>query len=313
MQKRRDLNLFTEWEEAVYWQKRFSRLGWALLVYLLAGAVVQLVVVALIKQFVPWWMEQPVVQWLLMAVSSYGVSFPLFIWMLRKVPGTAVPLKSPLAPFQLVEAYLISLAVVYGSNLVTALLHAWIAQLTGLPVRNPVDQLLNYPTVLNLILTCVLAPLVEEIMFRRMILNRLRRFGDRFAILASAALFALLHGNLSQILYAFAIGVVLGYVVLRTGCLWQSILIHAMVNFISSGLIPLLERLGEPGDRLLTCFILGSMTVGGICLFRQRSTIHLEEGTVYLCERAKWGMLMRNPGMLCFCALILILCISDFI
>ena len=58
--------------------------------------------------------------------------------------------------------------------------------------------------------TSVFAPLWEELLFRGFVLRTLRPFGKRFAILGSAVLFGLFHGNLIQTPYAFLIGLLLG-------------------------------------------------------------------------------------------------------
>ena len=57
---------------------------------------------------------------------------------------------------------------------------------------------------------CVLTPLVEEVVFRGIIFQSMRRFGDSFALVLSAILFALFHGNLSQAPNAFLMGLVIG-------------------------------------------------------------------------------------------------------
>jgi membrane protease YdiL (CAAX protease family) len=86
----------------------------------------------------------------------------------------------------------------------------------------------------TLLFAVVLAPVVEELIFRKMIVSRLRKYGDRTAILVSSLLFALLHGNLSQLFYAFGLGCLLGYVYARTGKLRYSIGLHMTINFLGS-------------------------------------------------------------------------------
>ena len=103
----------------------------------------------------------------------------------------------------------------------------------GEAIPNPVEALGDLPVVFNLVYSCLLAPVCEELCFRWMILRRLRPWGDGFALCASALLFALVHGNLYQMLYAFVVGLVLGGVLLHTGSLKGCILLHAGVNFIS--------------------------------------------------------------------------------
>lgn len=82
----------------------------------------------------------------------------------------------------------------------------------------------------------VLAPVIEEILFRGYLLGGLRRYGDRFAVISSAALFALMHGNLSQFLSALCIGLLLGYTRVQYGSLLLCILAHAGNNLLALGM-----------------------------------------------------------------------------
>lgn len=79
----------------------------------------------------------------------------------------------------------------------------------------------------------VLAPLFEEFIFRGMILQNLRKYGNVFAVIVSSALFGILHGNFAQTPFAFLVGVALALIVLETGSIWVSILVHCLVNSFS--------------------------------------------------------------------------------
>lgn len=89
-------------------------------------------------------------------------------------------------------------------------------------------------SVLMLILcVCVVPALMEELVFRGAILGSLRRFGDGVAILGSAGLFGVMHGNLVQIPFAFIVGLILGYLVVHTGSMLPAILVHFFNNLCS--------------------------------------------------------------------------------
>ena len=82
----------------------------------------------------------------------------------------------------------------------------------------------------------VFAPVWEELLFRGFVLRTLRPFGKRFAILGSAVLFGLFHGNLIQTPYAFLMGLLLGYVTVEYSILW-ALLIHVFNNFVLADLM----------------------------------------------------------------------------
>ena len=73
--------------------------------------------------------------------------------------------------------------------------------------------------------------LVEEFAIRGTVLQPLRRYGDKFAILASAVVFAVLHGNLIQAPFALIAGIGIGYAVCITNSICTGVLIHFCNNF----------------------------------------------------------------------------------
>ncbi len=77
----------------------------------------------------------------------------------------------------------------------------------------------------------VIAPsILEEFCFRGIICGRLAQFNRTAAVIVSSVLFSLMHMTMEQIPFAFAAGLLMGYVYVRTGSIWSSVLIHAVNN-----------------------------------------------------------------------------------
>ncbi len=72
--------------------------------------------------------------------------------------------------------------------------------------------------------------LCEETVFRGLMLGGLRRLGMARAVVISALLFGLAHSSIYRLLPTFALGLIFGYAVWRTGSIFCSILIHALNN-----------------------------------------------------------------------------------
>ena len=89
----------------------------------------------------------------------------------------------------------------------------------------------------GIMMTVVIAPILEELIFRKLMLDRIRNYGEKTAIVFSALCFGLFHGNLTQFLYAFMIGLFLGYVYCKTGKVLYTMIMHALVNLISSSVM----------------------------------------------------------------------------
>ena len=112
-----------------------------------------------------------------------------------------------------------------------------------------------------------LAPLAEEIVFRGVIMNMLRRFGDCFALMISSLLFAFVHMNLVQMPNAFIMGLVIGYFSLCTGSLWTGICIHVLNNSLVLLLNGALTGLNEETQLLLMLVVYGLYLIGGLIAF----------------------------------------------
>lgn len=289
--------------------QHFSHLGWALFAQAAVPLLIQGGAILAVRLAAPRLLGNTLFLWILSALSVYGAGFPAFCLVIGD--ATAAPPvrpKTPLRPLRFGQVYLIGLALLYLSNYLTLFLLWLVGLLRGEAVVNPVESMQEYPVALNLLLACVIAPLAEEMMFRRLLLDRLRPYGDRFAVIASALCFGLFHGNLNQLFYAFALGLVFAYVALRTGCLWQTILLHAMVNFISAGLLPLMEAMGDQGEALLGVLVLGSIVLGVVFLIARKRDLWFGPGESGLTEGRKWRLFFENPGVLCFCLLAAVEC-----
>lgn len=93
------------------------------------------------------------------------------------------------------------------------------------------ETLLGGNVFLSLFVTVILAPLAEELLFRGVTLRKATKIMPFFlANILQAVLFGIYHGNLIQGVYAFALGLILGFVAEYFHSIWASILLHAFVN-----------------------------------------------------------------------------------
>lgn len=86
----------------------------------------------------------------------------------------------------------------------------------------------------SLLYTFVFVPLLpavcDEALFRGVIMNGLRQFGDLVAVILSAVIFALMHGSFEQIVLQFAIGLIIGGAVIITDNFFIGSAIHFCYN-----------------------------------------------------------------------------------
>jgi membrane protease YdiL (CAAX protease family) len=87
--------------------------------------------------------------------------------------------------------------------------------------------------IIAIVRGCLIVPIFEEVFFRGVLLSWLRkRLNVPGAIFVMAALFALMHGSLIVAPYVFIFAIVAGYVRIRTGSTFNTIIMHSLNNLI---------------------------------------------------------------------------------
>lgn len=88
--------------------------------------------------------------------------------------------------------------------------------------------------VLTVIGTAVIPAICEEFAMRCCCLQLLKKYGKGFAVFAVSIVFGLLHGNVIQFVFAFLVGLVLGFMTVKTDSVVPAILVHAFNNGMSA-------------------------------------------------------------------------------
>jgi membrane protease YdiL (CAAX protease family) len=84
--------------------------------------------------------------------------------------------------------------------------------------------------VITVLTTAILAPIVEELVFRRGIQKNLDKVNPKASLVIATVFFAVLHGNLFQIMFAAVMGLLLGIVYQKTGNILYTCAAHILVN-----------------------------------------------------------------------------------
>ena len=105
---------------------------------------------------------------------------------------------------------------------------------TGFHFNMPVLLSTSDPNllILGILNVCVFAPILEELLFRGFLLRSLLPYGSAFAIISSAVLFGVMHGNLMQAIPTTLLGLVLAYIRVRANSIIPTILIHSANNIL---------------------------------------------------------------------------------
>ena len=164
----------------------------------------------------------------------YLVAMPLAVLIMGK-SSVIETRKFDMKPGQFFKLLVMCFPLMYGGSLIGNMLAAL---LSGGKASNSVSDLAMQFDVWNVVFLVILGPLFEEWIFRKELISRTRKYGEKTAIVFSALFFALVHMNLFQFFYAFALGLMFGYVYVRTSKLRYSVAMHMIVNFMGGVVAP---------------------------------------------------------------------------
>lgn len=218
----------------------FSLVGFAFIAMMAVELFAQVVVLSLEPlifgqaEAPDWWI------WVLTSVPLYALAIPVYALLMKLGLPAEAPQRQKLSWKEMLMLFPICCCLMYAGNLVGT----WLSLLlSGGQAVNEVAELAMDQSPLKVLVMVILAPLMEELVCRKLLLDRIGRYGEKLAVLVSGIIFGLLHQNLYQFFYAFALGSVFAYIYLRTGKLRYSVIFHAIINFMGSVVAPFVTSL----------------------------------------------------------------------
>ena len=285
-----------------------TRIGLALFIMAAAITLFQITISHLVRTFAPDVFASSWFQWALVAASMYGIGLPVFYLMTKSLPEGRKRPKEKLKVYQFIIIFFIAAATMYITNFFSVILNFILMLFKGSDILNPImDAVFDGNMLITFIYTAIGAPIVEELIFRKFMLDKLRRFGDLTAILVTGIAFGLFHMNLAQIFYATALGIIFAYVAIRTNTIRYSILLHIIINTIGATIAPLAVM----NENILMIMLLGlwvitSIVVGlvfFIIFVVVKKKLVIEKGEEFV---PKKSVFLLNPGSLLFIAICLV-------
>ena len=257
--------------------KRVNRIGFSLLAMVLAIFISQVLIDFLVKMIAPDLKATDWYIWAVTAITMVGIGLPVIYSIGRSIPsynqGEVKKLK--LSEFGMI--FIISAALMYVSNYVGVFINLLISMLIGRPlITSFQDIILNSNMLFTFLYGCIVASIVEELIFRKLLLSKLRYYGDLPAILYTGIAFGLIHMNLSQFFYATTLGIVFAYVTIRTNTIKYSIILNMMINFIGGVIAPLVLKSQNLGViMLIGIWVITAITLGIVLLILNFKKIKL--------------------------------------
>ncbi len=173
------------------------------------------------------------IEWLftlLTYVVSLVIPFGIYTLCIKMPVGVALPFRKAKTDIT-IGGTLVGLGIAVLASYAVTYLQIGLESI-GIGITMPEYEVPEtVPGIMLYVLLLTVAPaFLEEMVFRGVVMQSLRRFGDIFALVSSALIFGIFHLNLIQMPYAFIMGLCIGYFVMRTGSLWVGIIIHFINN-----------------------------------------------------------------------------------
>jgi membrane protease YdiL (CAAX protease family) len=173
--------------------------------------------------------------WVVNYGTYYLIYFPIFFLLLRNIPNTDNAIARPKPRSITIPRFLVIILSGYGIctslNIVTNLISAMMNYLLGAGVDNPMAAMLSASDVItNIIMVVGIAPLMEELIFRKFLYNKLIGYGPNLYILVSSLAFMCFHPNLYQMCYAFVLGLILSSLYAYSGKFRYCWCFHVAIN-----------------------------------------------------------------------------------
>lgn len=330
----------TDWKKE---RKFCSSIGMNFFLFFVVVSVIQIVISKLVAYLAP----ELVVShyWVVMFLTMspiYLIGYPFLRWISKKQQTVELEQHS-MSGGDFMILLMMCFGVMIVGNIIGLLVNGAIGAIKGSPVMDSLENLLgNSSLAMNILIAGIAGPIFEELMFRKILVDRLARYGEAVAIVVSGLMFGLFHGNFGQFFYATFLGFLFAFVYLKTGKIKYSIFLHIIINMTSTLMLPVfqaldtskleeLERLAMSGalmqntdmlqyvgEMILPLLILivytfamyGMAIAGIVLLFVNRKKFACRKGEITLPKGKKASILWGNVGMICYTLGCLVMFIS---
>lgn len=216
-------------------RKYFSGIGMMFFWGTILVIAIQGAAIFLVRWLRPEWLEDSTISLLVTSLPLYLLALPLMILLITRVKPRTVIRQNRMSAGQMAVAFLMSYAMLYVSNLLGNFITVLIGLIKGSGVGNVlVDAVFGTNPWVVFFLMVLCAPVFEEFIFRKLLIDRVVAYGEGVAVVLSGVMFGLFHGNLNQFAYAFLLGIFFGFIYVKTGKIRYTVILHMVINFMGS-------------------------------------------------------------------------------
>ena len=293
-------------------EKFFSKIGFNYFLFGLSSLVIQIMAINIVGAINYNLLTDFNVLTILSSICNYILPFPIIYYLLREIDTNPIE-KHNLNITKILKYFAITLTLMWFGNLIGLAITAGIGSLMQSEITNPVQNLIsNSDIILNLLIISIIAPIFEELFFRKFLIDRTIKYGAKVSIIISAVIFGFFHGNLNQFFYAFLMGGFFAYVYIKTGKIIYTIILHLAVNLMGSVVSVFVTESAETFisgtygtfDIIIVLgymlIIFTAIIIGVISLYKFYTQDRIKESKPQISMEKPIKNILINPGMIIF-------------
>lgn len=294
------------------YKKFFSKIGFNYLILGVLALICQIIFLNIFNMIHPQYLNDINFISTLSSICNYILPFPIFYWLMKKIDDVKVE-KTKVNVKTFILYIGITLTLMWIGNIIGLIITYLLSSGLQSNIANPVQELINSADIwFNLLVISIMAPIFEEILFRKLLIDRTIKYGAKVSIILSAVIFALFHGNLNQFFYALLMGGFLAYVYIKTGKIIYTIILHLIVNLMGSVVSIVIANsaaslqssfnLFDFGILLIYVLIIFSSLIIGIYGFSKFKKARFNGKKTEIALKNPIKTMFLNYGMVCFMA-----------
>ena len=267
-------------------------------------------------------------------ICTGGIGLPFIYFITRNNRNRIIPEVSKLTLGNKILNALFMAGIVGVGAIIGAILEALfgmfakqfpLAFQNGLELGGLTGIIVDSPIWLRAAVVGIMAPIIEELIFRKILIDCMIPYGKKVAIIVSGLMFGLFHGNFSQGVFATGTGFLWAYIYVKTGKIRYSIGYHMLMNLVTSvgtisivrGVVDTVNEIGpywQRTDRTLTnklvallillfvwfLILVGLAIAGFVLLIVKRKTFSINESEEPMTNARAFAIVFSNPGMWLF-------------
>ncbi len=243
--KRKEAPFYTELSEESKIKNHFSRVGLGYALFSVITFAVTMIIATVVRYVSPEFYNSTLFLNMVTPLALYVFALPVLLIVLSGCDAKS-PQKRRMGFGEWLLFLIASFGFMYIGSMIGNAVMSVLSELVGYDYGNALESIIDDDNlIVTAIFTVIVAPIGEEFVFRKLIIDRTQKYGPLISIGLSGLMFGLMHGNFYQFFYCFALGIILGYMYYTTGKLYLTVAIHAVVNFVGSVVTSLLSPVSD--------------------------------------------------------------------